>query len=46
MQHDPLNHYQESAGALKRMVLKFKGFKVNQNAYLLAERMCEEELSK
>ena len=46
MQCDPMNHFQESAGSIKRMILKFKGFKVNQNAYLLAEQMVEQELNK
>jgi hypothetical protein len=46
MEVDPKNYYQESAGSIKRMILKFKSFKVNKNAFELAEKMVDQELKK
>lgn len=46
MQRDPKNHYQKSAGNLKRMINNFNKFKVNHNAFELANKECDEELAQ
>ena len=46
MERDPKNYYQKSAGNLKRMINNFNKFKVNHNAFELANKECEEELAQ
>lgn len=43
MERDPKNHYQKSAGYLKRVITCFKKFEVNRKAFELASKECEEE---
>lgn len=46
MQNDPKNHYQKSAGYLKRMIACFNKFEVNRKAFERASKECEEECKK
>lgn len=43
MERDPKNHYQKSAGYLKRVIACFKRFEVNRKAFELASKECEDE---
>ena len=46
MQRDPENYYQFSAGQIRRRIINFTSFDKNYNAYLKAQKLCEEELNQ